>query len=319
MIAVAARGSLRILPSGCRSPRLAQPRPALAPAAEGGLGGEARGSTCPLPSNPSPARRGREPTASTTRARWWGGPTTGTREPAGGGPRASSGTRWRNPASPFARRRERRPGASTTPGRRPGFVHRRPAVQRAVRWRHGARHDGRHRPRHAGQRDDGRAGATSTAYDLNDDGVRSPATRTSRTTRGLHPFHAILFTDAEGCTDLGTFDTSTLLPERLTASRTPPSHGQAVGLAHNSSWSFRPFIGRRPGGAARAPDRPRLSPNEWYAVAVNDDGSDRRPRDRGVRPVAALLLGERDDRAVRPCRCRPPSRTGRSTGSTRRA
>ena len=121
-------------------------------------------------------------------------------------------------------------------------------------------------------------GPTSTAYDLNDQGDvtgYSDIPNDSSIYPAFTPFHGILATDA-GLRDLGTFDTANPAYQYgYSISYSANAGGKAVGLAHNSSWLFRPFIYDKNdplAGLRELPTDTAYPTNEWYAVAINDSG-----------------------------------------------
>jgi uncharacterized membrane protein len=119
----------------------------------------------------------------------------------------------------------------------------------------------------------GVSGDNSTAYDLNDDGAVTGYSDIPNLAGDFTPFHAILYTDAGGLEDLGTFDTLyEYYQYGYSISYAANAAGHVVGLAHNSDWYFRPFIYDSAGGLRQLPIDEAYTANEWYAVAINDAG-----------------------------------------------
>jgi uncharacterized membrane protein len=119
----------------------------------------------------------------------------------------------------------------------------------------------------------GEPGPTSTAYDLNDQGDVTGYSEIPNDAGDFTPFHAILSTDADGLQDLGTFDT--LYPYYqygYSISYSANGGGEVVGLANDSSWRFRPFVGSAPRALRELPTDAAYPTQEWYAVAINDGG-----------------------------------------------
>jgi hypothetical protein len=90
------------------------------------------------------------------------------------------------------------------------------------------------------------------------------------------PFHAILYDDFTGLTDLGTFDTT--YPEwqhGYSISYDANTLGQVVGIASSTEggvWHFRPFVYDAAKGLQELQRDPAYADpsREWYAVAIND-------------------------------------------------
>ena len=86
-------------------------------------------------------------------------------------------------------------------------------------------------------------------------------------------FHAFLYDDATGIQDLGTFTTA--YPEYqngYSIAYDINTHGQIVGIAHDNSFAFLPFIYDETNGMQALQRDPDFLSGEWYAVAINDSG-----------------------------------------------
>jgi|GEM_PF-2003658 len=121
----------------------------------------------------------------------------------------------------------------------------------------------------------GSSGPTSTAYDLNDLGQLAGNADIPNDAGTFTPFHAFLYDQTSGIQDLGTFTTSS--PEwqnGYSIAYSINNNGEAVGIAHDSSWAFLPFVYDGINGMQQLPRDPAYTEpdDEWYAVAINDDG-----------------------------------------------
>ena len=86
-------------------------------------------------------------------------------------------------------------------------------------------------------------------------------------------FHAFLYDDATGIQDLGTFTTA--YPEYqngYSIAYDINTHGQIVGIAHDNSFAFLPFIYDETNGMQALQRDPDFLSGEGYAVAINDSG-----------------------------------------------
>ncbi len=119
----------------------------------------------------------------------------------------------------------------------------------------------------------GAKGDGSNAYDLNNFGQVTGLADIPNDAGDFTPFHAFIYQETTGIQDLGTFDTQ--WPEYqygYSISYDVNGNGQVVGIAHNSSWQFRPFIYDATGGMRELNRDMTYGPNEWYAAALNDSG-----------------------------------------------
>jgi len=119
----------------------------------------------------------------------------------------------------------------------------------------------------------GVSGDTSSAYDLNNLAQITGLADIPNDAGDFTPFHAFLYDEASGIQDLGTFDT--LYPQwqnGYSISYSANESGQVVGIAHNSSWQFRPFIWDSVNALQELPRDLAYPASEWYAVAINDSG-----------------------------------------------
>jgi probable HAF family extracellular repeat protein len=120
------------------------------------------------------------------------------------------------------------------------------------------------------------SGNTSTAYDLNAGGQVTGYSEIPNDAGNFTPFHAILYDDASGLRDLGTFDTT--FPEwqhGYSISYDANTLGRVVGVASSTEggpWHFRPFVYDAASGLQELQRDPAYADpsREWYAVAIND-------------------------------------------------
>ena len=121
----------------------------------------------------------------------------------------------------------------------------------------------------------GASGPTSTAYDLNDLGQVAGNADIPSDAGSFTPFHAFLYDQISGIQDLGTFTTA--YPEwqnGYSIAYCVNNNGEAVGIAHDGSWTFLPFIYNGVNGMKELTRDPAYTDpdDEWYAVAINDNG-----------------------------------------------
>jgi probable HAF family extracellular repeat protein len=116
-------------------------------------------------------------------------------------------------------------------------------------------------------------GPTSTAYHLNDLNQVVGNADIPNDAGDFTPFHAFKYSVTTGIVDLGTFTTSS--PEwqnGYSIAYDINGNGDAVGLAHDSSWAFLPFIHNNSTGMKQLPIDTTYASGEWYAVVINDNG-----------------------------------------------
>jgi probable HAF family extracellular repeat protein len=116
-------------------------------------------------------------------------------------------------------------------------------------------------------------GPTSTAYNLNDLNQVVGNADIPNDAGDFTPFHAFKYSVTTGIVDLGTFTTSS--PEwqnGYSIAYDINGNGDAVGLAHDSSWAFLPFIHNNSTGMKQLPIDTTYASGEWYAVVINDNG-----------------------------------------------
>ncbi len=119
----------------------------------------------------------------------------------------------------------------------------------------------------------GVSGDSSTAYDLSNLGQITGFADIPNDAGDFMPYHAFLYDHSTGIQDLGTLDT--LYPQwqhGYSISYDANNKGEAVGIANNSSWQFRPFIYDAAGGMRELNRDISYGSNEWYAVAINESG-----------------------------------------------
>jgi hypothetical protein len=116
-------------------------------------------------------------------------------------------------------------------------------------------------------------GPTSTAYNLNDLNQVVGNADIPNDAGDFTPFHAIKYSVTTGIVDLGTFTTSS--PEwqnGYSIAYDINGNGDTVGIAHDSSWAFLPFIHNNSTGMQQLAIDTNYQSGEWYAVAINDSG-----------------------------------------------
>jgi probable HAF family extracellular repeat protein len=116
-------------------------------------------------------------------------------------------------------------------------------------------------------------GPTSTAYNLNDLNQVVGNADLPNDAGDFTPFHAIKYSVTTGIVDLGTFTTSS--PEwqnGYSIAYDINGNGDTVGIAHDSSWAFLPFIHNNSTGMKQLAIDTNYASGEWYAVAINDSG-----------------------------------------------
>ena len=119
----------------------------------------------------------------------------------------------------------------------------------------------------------GASGDSSTAYDINQNGDVVGNADIPNDAGSFMPFHAFLYRDVSGIQDLGTFTTA--YPQwqnGYSIAYDINIHGQVVGIAHDSSWAFLPFIYDETKGMQELTRDSNYLTGEWYAVAINDSG-----------------------------------------------
>jgi probable HAF family extracellular repeat protein len=116
-------------------------------------------------------------------------------------------------------------------------------------------------------------GPTSTAYNLNDLNQVVGNADIPNDAGDFTPFHAFKYSVTTGIVDLGTFSTSS--PEwqnGYSIAYDINGNGDAVGIAHDSSWAFLPFIHNSSTGMQQLQRDSNYLSGEWYAVAINGSG-----------------------------------------------
>lgn len=116
-------------------------------------------------------------------------------------------------------------------------------------------------------------GPTSTAYNLNDLNQVVGSADIPNDAGDFTPFHAFKYSVTTGIVDLGTFTTSS--PEwqnGYSIAYDINANGDAVGIAHDSSWAFLPFVYNSSTGMQQLQRDSNYLSGEWYAVVINDNG-----------------------------------------------
>jgi len=116
-------------------------------------------------------------------------------------------------------------------------------------------------------------GLTITAYNINDLGQVVGNADIPNDAGDFTPFHAFTYSVTTGILDLGTFTTSS--PEwqnGYSIAYDINGNGDVVGIAHDSSWAFLPFIYSRNTGLQQLQRDSNYLSGEWYAVAINATG-----------------------------------------------
>ena len=85
-------------------------------------------------------------------------------------------------------------------------------------------------------------------------------------------FHAFLFNGAT-TQDLGTLNTTgSDYQYGYSIAYNSNDLGETVGLAHDDSWDYKPFIYDSTNGMQALPVDPTYADGEWYAAVINDNG-----------------------------------------------
>jgi len=118
-------------------------------------------------------------------------------------------------------------------------------------------------------------GPTSTAYGINESGAVVGNADIPTGDPGFTPFHAFLYTTANGIQDLGTLTIA--WPEYqngYSIAYDLNAQGDVVGVATDTSFAYLPFLYTTTAGmSALSRDPIHLeTTKEWYAVAINDAG-----------------------------------------------
>jgi probable HAF family extracellular repeat protein len=121
----------------------------------------------------------------------------------------------------------------------------------------------------------GSSGPASRAYDLNDLLQVAGKADIPNDAGTFIPFHPFVYNELSGLRDLGTFNSS--YPEWQNGygiAYAVNNHGEAVGIAHDTSWTFVPFIYDDINGMQELTRDPAYTGagDEWYAVTINDSG-----------------------------------------------
>ena len=119
----------------------------------------------------------------------------------------------------------------------------------------------------------GASGPSSTAYGIDNLGRVVGYADIPNDSGSFTPFHAFLYDPTTGMQDLGTLTTAS--PEYANGysiAYTVNTQGEVVGIAHDASWAFLPFIYNATNGMQTLTRDPSYLNGEWYAVAINDSG-----------------------------------------------
>jgi probable HAF family extracellular repeat protein len=118
-------------------------------------------------------------------------------------------------------------------------------------------------------------GPSSTAYGINASGAVVGNADIPTSDPSFTPFHAFLYTTANGIQDLGTLTTA--WPEYqngFSIAYDINTQGEVVGIANDASFAYLPFLYDTTNGMRVLPRDPNHleATKEWYAVAINDAG-----------------------------------------------
>jgi probable HAF family extracellular repeat protein len=121
----------------------------------------------------------------------------------------------------------------------------------------------------------GVSGATSTSYNLNNLGQVVGLADIPNDAGDFTPFHAFFYQDST-IQDLGTLTTDWPgWQNGYSIAYDINNNGEIVGIAHDSSWVFLPFIydeSDAPDAMRELSRDPAYLSGEWYAVAINEFG-----------------------------------------------
>jgi len=121
----------------------------------------------------------------------------------------------------------------------------------------------------------GANGDSSTAYEINQLGDVVGNADIPNDAGDFVPFHGFLYRESTGIQDLGTFTTAwPQYQNGYSIAYDLNMQGKVVGIAHDSSWAFLPFIYDETNGMEAVQRDPNFlsEEDEWYAVAINDSG-----------------------------------------------
>ncbi|SLM29518.1 exported hypothetical protein [Desulfamplus magnetovallimortis] len=112
-------------------------------------------------------------------------------------------------------------------------------------------------------------GDSSSAYGMDDSGRVVGMADIPETSLG-YVFHAFLYDTVSGFQDLGTLNNSGAYGNGYSIAYSINNYGDVVGIAHDSSWNYRPFIYSSTDGMVALEINTSLSSGEWYATVIND-------------------------------------------------
>jgi uncharacterized membrane protein len=115
-------------------------------------------------------------------------------------------------------------------------------------------------------------GESSTAYGINNLDQVVGSADIPNNANDFTPFHAF-FDDVNGMVDLGTFTTNQ--PDwqnGYSIAYYINNQSEVVGIAHDDSWAFLPFIYDETNGMQALQRDNAYLAGEWYAVVINDSG-----------------------------------------------
>jgi uncharacterized membrane protein len=114
-------------------------------------------------------------------------------------------------------------------------------------------------------------GESSTCYNINDLDQVVGSADIPNNANTFTPFHAFL-DDTNGLLDLGTFANQPDWQDGYSIAYDINNNGQIVGIAHDDSWAFLPFIYDETSGMQALQRASAYLTGEWYAVVINDAG-----------------------------------------------
>lgn len=114
-------------------------------------------------------------------------------------------------------------------------------------------------------------GNTSSAYGISSNGTVVGMADLPEPELGS-VFHAFIYDNVNGFRDLGTLNTSGDYENGYSIAYSVNSSGDVVGIAHDNSWNYRPFIYNEATGMNELSIDSAYPSGEWYASIINDNG-----------------------------------------------